>query len=62
VTAIYHGNKNGNTMAIVLGDTELTAKVNPVTPMSIFAFLGIGGSVGILGWVLAHAYKPKTTK
>ncbi len=34
-------------------------KGNPVTPMSIFAFLGIGGAVGILGWVLAHAYKPK---
>ena len=31
---------------------------NPITKMSIFAFLGVGGSVGILGWVLAHAYKP----
>ena len=37
-------------------------KGNPVTPMSIFAFLGVGGAVGILGWILAHAYKPEKNK
>jgi Na+/proline symporter len=35
---------------------------NPITPMSIFSFLGVGGAVGILGWILAHAYKPKVNK
>jgi len=32
---------------------------NPITPMSIFSFLGVGGAVGVLGWILFHAYKPK---
>ena len=32
---------------------------NEITPMSIFSFLGVGGTVAVIGWVLFHAYKPK---
>lgn len=34
-------------------------KGNEITLMSIFSFLGVGGSVGGIGWILYHAYKPR---